>query len=91
VIWVTTASIYSGDQPVLKPAVFNGVIEGQTPTIMDNVGLPAGYTNYVFSVNFVLVYNGQTISFRPNIPNAIDTALFAALTAAGAAPYMTQE
>jgi hypothetical protein len=81
---MTTAPLYMGDQPVLNPAVVNGVIQGQTPAIMDANGLPSGVADYTFSANWVQTYNGVTLQFRPGQPNAIDTALLAALNAAGA-------
>ena len=75
-------STYSGDQPIVAAMVIDGATTNLT-TAQLKAASPAN-TVYTFSTFYSLVYNGQTVSFRPNYPYVLDASLKAALLAAGA-------
>jgi hypothetical protein len=81
---MANSAIYLGDQQTVHSAMGNGVVIEETPATMDALGLPSGIADYVFSAAWTQVYNGETLSFRPAVPYAVDAALLAALTGAGA-------
>jgi hypothetical protein len=81
---MANSAIYLGDQQTVHAAIIGGVLIEETPATMDAVGLPSGIADYVFSATWTQVYNGQTLSFVPGVPYAVDAALLAALTGASA-------
>jgi hypothetical protein len=81
-ILTSPTTLYTGDQPTAGSAIIDGVTVATNATLLD--GLQGEAPTYGFSALFTMVFNGQTLSFRPNVPYSIDASLLAALTAAGA-------
>ena len=73
------------DQPVTTPIVLaNGSMLDAMPQVDKLVNPANSAALYVFSVEWCIPYNGQTLNFRPGVGYALDAMLLAFLTAQSA-------